>query len=271
MDIKITNMPKPNLKGVIRAIRDLVKKSTNDPAVRDIAIFITQQVQADETGHPDRRNYQALAETVYNFIRREIQYVRDPFRTERIADAITILKQRAGDCDDQVVLGASLLASLGVPVRFVTIATNPAMPRDYTHIYFEYNYNGEWLPFDTTIDAQAGYLPEWVNDLPKKVWTLSGNAVEINQPSDSDLSGCSSCGLSDGNLGSIWGAVAGSAGKLVDVVSGGPKQRARAARDERAAAEAYLEATRTRNKNMLYAGGVILIATFTGIIIYRIT
>ncbi len=59
-----------------------------------------------------------------------------------------------GDCDDAAVLAAALVMALGIPVRFVAIAT-PEHPDEFMHVYPEAYAGGEWTPFDPTTNQRA--------------------------------------------------------------------------------------------------------------------
>lgn len=65
-----------------------------------------------------------------------------------------VLHQRTGDCDDHVTLDGALHESIGIPVRLVTIAADPTMPREFSHIYMIANLDGSWVPIDTVNRAQ---------------------------------------------------------------------------------------------------------------------
>jgi transglutaminase-like putative cysteine protease len=68
----------------------------------------------------------------------------------------------AGDCDDQSVLTAALLNSLGHQTRFVTMAMRTS-PDDLSHVYVEVmdRQSGQWVPVDTTVArAYPGWQPD---------------------------------------------------------------------------------------------------------------
>ena len=64
-----------------------------------------------------------------------------------------------GDCDDQSVLVASLLESIGHPTRFIAIGFGPA---NYQHVFAETKVGNKWLPVETTEDWPLGFIPEHI-------------------------------------------------------------------------------------------------------------
>jgi hypothetical protein len=66
----------------------------------------------------------------------------------------------AGDCDDQAMLAASMLAALGIPSRFVTIAADPADLSQYSHVYLmACPSSGPPVPFDVSHGPRPGWQP----------------------------------------------------------------------------------------------------------------
>lgn len=152
----------PGLSGVLREIKRLIQKFTGDPQLRDLAVKITAGASPDpRTGLPDRRNYDHLAQAIYFWMKRNIQYVRDPYGIEWLQSPDVTVKRGYGDCDDQAILGASLMSAIGIPTRLAVVKANPKHPDEFTHVYVEYQANGVWKPFDPTLHARAGVgIPE---------------------------------------------------------------------------------------------------------------
>lgn len=74
------------------------------------------------------------------------------------------LYYRAGDCDDQSVLQAAILNSLGYMTRFKTVALQDTA-EDLSHVYVEVldRRTRQWVPVDTTVArAYPGWEPEGV-------------------------------------------------------------------------------------------------------------
>ncbi len=138
----------------------------------------------DSTGAENVRAAKAIFEALGNM---DIQYHRDPnipfYRDDRVQYASETLKLRHGDCDDLVVLYASLLESAGIKTAFVEVR-DPE--KEIAHLYLlldagvpssqgnlvssnEKRYliredargNGTiWIPVETTLVA-SGFDEAW--------------------------------------------------------------------------------------------------------------
>lgn len=63
----------------------------------------------------------------------------------------------AGDCDDYAMLTAALLRAKGVKASFVTVAADPRMPGQFSHVYVVAYPGGKRVPLDTS----HGEYPGW--------------------------------------------------------------------------------------------------------------
>jgi transglutaminase-like putative cysteine protease len=133
----------------LAAMADLVRKGAADPAIRDEALAICQNVQ----GH----DFKGEIEALFHFCQHHIRYRRDPVEQERVQDARrTVFVFRSGDCDDKCVALGSLLGSLGHKTRFVVIGKRPD---SYTHVYLHVlDKKRGWLPLDPTPEQSP---PGW--------------------------------------------------------------------------------------------------------------
>lgn len=77
-----------------------------------------------------------------------------------------------GDCDDFSMYCASLLACLGIPCSFATLAADDDMPNAYSHVYVVAYPNGVRVPMDCSHGERVGWeapnrfgkLREWPVD-----------------------------------------------------------------------------------------------------------
>lgn len=140
------------LRGVAQTIavmRDLVKRGRVDPAIRQAAtsiIFLT-------TEKADQQEVSKLLE----FVQSSIRYTKDVHDVETISTAEKTLAGRIGDCDDQSVLLAALLESVGYPTRFVV--TGYETPDVLEHVYLQVYLDGQWLDCDPTERGPLGWAP----------------------------------------------------------------------------------------------------------------
>lgn len=118
-----------------------------DERIRRKAVDVTQGM----AGH----DFDGEVAALFAFARDRIRYRRDPVDTERIQDAARTLELETGDCDDKVILLATLLASLGWLSRFVIQSQDGA---EFDHVYLEVldERTGQWRALDPTADGQAG-------------------------------------------------------------------------------------------------------------------
>lgn len=136
-------------------------------------ILFARQCYRDSFQHSEARAYaeQAIgrgprrvqAERLFNRIRDDVNYVGDPqpFIKGSTKVGVEFIKapwvmvneirrndHSGGDCDDQAVLGYTLLKLVGIPAKlrvgWLAGAENPA------HIYVAAYLDGAWVPFDTT-------------------------------------------------------------------------------------------------------------------------
>lgn len=174
-----TRMPYQSLDHVLANMRGLVSKFKGSPMVRQKAVEITQGIAKDpRTGLANRRDYQAIAEAVYSWLKKNIAYVRDPAGIEWLQSPDKTLQYGFGDCDDQSILPAALMSSIGIPTRFVVVKADAGNKDAFSHVYLEYEANGEWHPFDTTLHTRAGHGPQQI--FGKKVMPLNDVATSTN-------------------------------------------------------------------------------------------
>jgi transglutaminase-like putative cysteine protease len=62
-----------------------------------------------------------------------------------------------GDCDDQTVLLASLLESVGYPTRFVI--EGYTTPGEFEHVYMQALVFGQFISMDPTEQKYMGWSP----------------------------------------------------------------------------------------------------------------
>ena len=137
----------------VREIVRLIRQGTQNAQARLAAVEAVRNCP-----WKDKR---AEAEAIFNWIRANIRFTYDPEGAELLQDVEAILRYRASDCDDMVILGGSMLRSVGVPVRIVIIASDPSAPESFNHIYLQTETRpGSWTGFDpSVIDSRVGWEP----------------------------------------------------------------------------------------------------------------
>ena len=133
----------------IRIMRRMVRDYKIDPAIRQAAVnvaFLTPE-----------KMQRAEAQSVFEFVRDNIRYVRDIAGVETLMTPDKTLATRIGDCDDQTVLLASMLESIGYLTRFVV--TGYSDPKVLEHVYLQVLIDGAWVNADPTEREPFGYAP----------------------------------------------------------------------------------------------------------------
>ncbi len=128
-------------KATLKIMRQFVREYKKTIPVRELALSLVRDLH----GH---KNWIGQVKRVHSFVQRNIQYVRDIRGVETIATPLVTMQTRQGDCDDQAVLLAALLESIGHPTRFVAIKQNVFGP--YVHVYTETKIGPKWYPLETT-------------------------------------------------------------------------------------------------------------------------
>jgi hypothetical protein len=124
------------------------------------------------------------ASAVYEWVKHNIRYTKDPVTKEALYPPIELLKIRSGDCDDIAMLMGAIMIALGYPARLTTISANAADPNEFSHVYLEAEVppgSGQWIAMDAARPgAQFGIEPPIY--YRKRAWSLTDNSYQ-------DLSG----------------------------------------------------------------------------------
>jgi hypothetical protein len=162
------------VKQTLHVIRQLVDDAVKDPFVNRAAIEIVRGVPQFD------RN--AKAQAIYNAAAQRFMYVEDPVGPfgpkETLRPVRTLLQIWAGDCDDASTLIASLLGTIGIPSRLVTIAADASSPNDFSHIYPEAEISpGNWIAMDIA-RPNSGYGIPPTRYFRKRMWSLTSLAYQ---------------------------------------------------------------------------------------------
>jgi predicted transglutaminase-like cysteine proteinase len=159
----------------IRQMRRLIEKGKKDPAVHECAAWILR------AGRVPAFDWTGECRAIYDWVRRNIRFTRDVYGKETLHAAPEILRLGIGDCDDFTILICSLLGTIGVKTRIVTVSNRGEDPEQFSHVYPEAYVEGEgrWIPLDAARRNPAfARGPE--NFFRKRVWnTTSDEYVDI--------------------------------------------------------------------------------------------
>lgn len=143
----------PGTLSTTRYIIKLVKQGATDFCVRQKAIQIFRAYRIAP------KDFLGEIAALFDWVRKNVRYTRDVFKVELLHSARRMLELKAGDCDDMVILLASMLEATGHPVRLVLVGTNPRRKDLFTHIYLETSYKGRWIALDPTMEKPMGWSP----------------------------------------------------------------------------------------------------------------
>ena len=129
-------------------MRGLVRQSKTALQLRKVAL--------DIVGPLNQKDYAGELRALQQFVRDQIRYVRDIRGVETVAAPEYTLHSRQGDCDDQSVLLATLLESIGHPTRFVAVGYTPG---EYAHVLVDSRLGAGWIPAETTEPVDVGWYP----------------------------------------------------------------------------------------------------------------
>lgn len=131
------------------AMRQLINAYKTDVEIRTTAanvVFLT----------PEKDDLSEV-EAVFNWVRDHIRYLKDVNMVETLTTPDRTLQLGYGDCDDQVVLLASMLESIGYPTRLVI--TGYGDPGVYEHVYLQALVQNHWIDMDPTEQIPLGFAP----------------------------------------------------------------------------------------------------------------
>lgn len=157
----------------VALIRRAYQAGLTDPLVRSTAGQLVRGL--------DAQDLEGQARAIFNWVKRNIRFVRDPVGHEVVSSASFTLTHGFGDCDDvNAVLIPSLLGAVGIHTQLVTVATYPDDP-SFTHIYCEaqvgglHGSRGGWVPLDMARPG-AAFGVTGNSYFRKRVWDIEGDS-----------------------------------------------------------------------------------------------
>lgn len=167
--ITAQNFPLPDgdagVAFTIEKMSELVDQGKASAAVRACALEILNRAKVrafDMTG---------AARAIYEWVRRSIVFTPDPVGKEGVQTAEWTLHYRRGDCDCISVLICSLLESIGLRCRLMTVAADPRDPEQFSHVYPEVFAGGKWVAVDAARRHPA-FARSPARYFRKRVWSV---------------------------------------------------------------------------------------------------
>lgn len=128
----------------------LVRQWRSDPTLRMKAEQIVE--------YAPPKDARAEIEAIQNWVRDNIRYTQDVRDVETLKTPLLTLTSRHGDCDDQSVLVATLLESIGYATRFSAVGFDG--PDSYSHVLAEVKLGTRWIGVETTEPVALGWFPQ---------------------------------------------------------------------------------------------------------------
>lgn len=135
----------------IAQMRQLVMDATRDPSqhIRDAALSIIGSAA-----------YVGQVRAIQVWVQQNIRYIRDPPSLELVQTPQKTLQWTAGDCDDQAVLVAALLDSIGHPTQFYAMGFRGG---PLEHILTRTKIGTQWVAVETIKSVALGFLPPGIS------------------------------------------------------------------------------------------------------------
>jgi len=146
----------------VNKMKSIIRDSSKNPYIREWAKNIISRVEVN--------NKQGEASAIFNFVRDNVRYTKDPFGFEYVHTPPVLLEdirlfqegrgeRPIGDCDDMTVLSLSLLKSIGFNVAIKVVSFQPN--GKFGHVYGLVRIGSEWVPFDCVRpDQEMGWESE---------------------------------------------------------------------------------------------------------------
>lgn len=180
----------------IAYIRQLVDQGKKDPFVNRFTGTLLRRARV--APYDDAGEIRAIFEGVL----RHVRFTKDPEGKECLRPARTTLEWGFGDCDDiNAILLPSMLGTVGYRTRIVTIASHPAAPAQFTHVYCEVLFRGRWIALDAARKGTKIGVPP-ARSFRKRVWSIDDDSFQDVRGIGCDASGpCARCAMTRRSLG----------------------------------------------------------------------
>lgn len=126
----------------------LTKAAKADPEIHALSRHLVAQVPGKSWGQE--------VNTIFRFVRDTIRYTLDPAGWEGLQTPVQTLKMKSGDCDDQAMLVAALLESIGHKCRFVAVKVDNSP--QYCHVFAQTKIGPNWITLETTEPWEMGSI-----------------------------------------------------------------------------------------------------------------
>ncbi len=145
---------KPGTKATLKLMRQLVIQGKRNIHIRQLALDIVK--------NNNQKDWENEAKELHEFVRDKIRYIKDINGIETIQTPLKTLEIKQGDCDDKSVLLATLLETIGHPVRFIAVGFSPDT---FSHVLIQTKIGSKWISAETTEPWEFGQYPKNIKNM----------------------------------------------------------------------------------------------------------
>lgn len=136
------------VKNTLSLMRQLIRQYKKNIVIRQLALAIVDGQK--------QKNFHAEIRKLFEFVRDRIRYVKDVNQVETLQTPTKTLEIKQGDCDDKVMLLASLLESIGHPTRLIAVGFRRNI---FSHVFLQTRLGHNWISLDSTEPVHMGWQP----------------------------------------------------------------------------------------------------------------
>lgn len=139
------------MKTTVSNILKLIRRGRVNREIQERAVGAIRAAGIASTDYPH------VIGAIAGYVRDNVMFVRDPYRTDEVFSAPETLTRGYSDCEDQAVTAGSLFESVGLPVKVVVVSKTGQL---WDHVFLRVGYPPDnptrWVSVDTTISPPSG-------------------------------------------------------------------------------------------------------------------
>jgi hypothetical protein len=138
-----------NIDSRIDLILDEIYLGKSDPAIRQLVGKILSNVE--------EKDYMGELQAIFNWVRKNIRYTRDPYNLELFQKPKRILELKTADCDDLSILIGSMVQSIGFALRLRVIGVESPEPEHIYPMVQNPDNENDWVAMDASVKEKMGW------------------------------------------------------------------------------------------------------------------
>lgn len=142
------------IDGRVNHIKAMIPPTTSNPEIYVLSRKLVT-ARCGEDWCIKEKDHKGEVIACFDYVKRNVRYTWDPANYDAFQTGQKTLELKAGDCDDAVILLASLCMLLGHQVKLRVVHTQ-GFPT-WNHIYLVVVVDGQDFPLDTTVNKPPGW------------------------------------------------------------------------------------------------------------------